>query len=83
MKFAFEILWARNGSVEPLIDPAPVSFRSIETARDAAARFASHVPVYSITIAAEDGSLSERWSWSNGVWERQMICAAPPSATAD
>jgi hypothetical protein len=70
MRFVFEILWSRDGSLEPLFQPAPVNLGSIEAARDLALRFASYVPVHSITIEAEDCSLFERWSWSNGAWRR-------------
>ena len=68
MKFAFEILWKRNGCLEPLFEPAQVSLRSVEAARKLAERFASYVPVHSITIEAEDGSVFERWSWLNDTW---------------
>jgi hypothetical protein len=68
-KFAFEIIWSRNGSLERLFEPDPVSLPSIETARELAMRFASYVPALdSITIKAEDGSILERWSWSDGEW---------------
>jgi hypothetical protein len=70
MRFVFEILWSRHGSLEPLFQPAPVSLSSIEAARDLALRFASYVPVHSITIEAEDSSIFERWSWSNEAWRR-------------
>ncbi|MFZ2007817.1 MAG: hypothetical protein WB697_07080 [Stellaceae bacterium] len=68
MKFAFEILWTRNGFLEPLFEPAPVNLRSVKTARALAERFASYAPVHSITIEAEDGSIFERWSWLNDAW---------------
>lgn len=68
MKFAFEILWARAGFIEPLFEPAPVDLQSVEGARQLAKRFASFVPVHSITIEAEDGSVFERWSWLNDAW---------------
>ena len=68
MKFAFEILWTRDGITEPLFEPAPVNLQSIEAARQLAERFAAYVPVRSITIEAEDGSVFERWSWRNDTW---------------
>jgi hypothetical protein len=69
MRFAFKILWMRNGLVEPLFMPDPVNLRSIDTARELAMRFAAYVPaLHSITIEAEDGSIFERWSWSDGEW---------------
>src|SRR5215469_5101668 len=70
MRFVFEILWSRNGLLEPLFQPAPVNLSSIEAARDLALRFAAYVPVHSITIEAEDSSIFERWSWSNDAWRR-------------
>lgn len=70
MRFVFEILWSKDGSLEPLFQPAPVNLSSIEAARDLALRFASYVPVHSITIEAEDSSIFERWSWSNEAWRR-------------
>lgn len=70
MKFAFDIFWIKNGSVERLL-AATASFRSIETARMAAKNFASHFPVHSIDIEAEDGSVLERWFWSNADWTQQ------------
>ena len=73
MKFAFEILWTSNGSLEPLIDPAPVNLPSVEAARELAALFASHAPVHSITIDAEDGSVFEFWSWLNGMWDKRDL----------
>ena len=66
MKFAFEIMWVRDGSLEPLLQPAPLSLQSIEAARALAMQFASYVPVHSITIEAEDGSVVECWSWLRG-----------------
>lgn len=68
MKFAFEVLWTRDGFLEPLFEPAPVNLRSVEAARQLAERFASFAPVHSITIEAEDGSVFERWSWANDTW---------------
>lgn len=68
MKFAFEILWTRDGLTEPLFEPAPVNLQSVEAARQLAERFASFVPVQAITIEAEDGSVFERWSWRNDRW---------------
>jgi hypothetical protein len=76
MRFAFKILWMRDGSLEPLFHPRPVNLRSIETARGLAARFASYVEVHSITIEAEDGSIFERWSWSNGEWSQRNLPAS-------
>ena len=71
MKFAFEILWSKNGSPEPLFEPDPESLPTIETARELAVRFASYVPaLHSIAIKAEDGSIVERWSWADGDWGR-------------
>lgn len=68
MKFAFKILWMRDGFLEPLFEPTPVNLRSVEMARALAERFASYAPVHSITIEAEDGSVFERWSWLNDSW---------------
>ena len=73
MKFAFEILWTHDGSLEPLIEPEPVNLRSVEAARGLAARFASYAPVHSITIDAEDGSVFEFWSWLNGRWGKRDL----------
>ncbi len=70
MEFVITISWTRNGSVEPLLSTT-ANFRSIDMARAAAKYFASHVPVHSITIEAENGAIFERWCWSDGEWKQQ------------
>ena len=68
MEFVFKIFWAGNGSLEPLLEPAPVCLSSIERARDLAKNFAAYAPVHSITIETQDGSIFERWCWLNETW---------------
>ena len=70
MRFNFEILWMRDGHLEPLFHPDAVNLQSLKTARGLAERFASYFPVQSITIKSDDGSISERWSGLNETWSR-------------
>jgi hypothetical protein len=87
-KFGFEILWVRNGLVEPLFKPDPTDLPSIETARELAMRFASYATaLHSISIEAEDASISERWSRVAGEWgpfpQRTQALRQPLEQEAD
>jgi hypothetical protein len=72
MKFIFKAYWMQDGRPEPLLEPPPVDLRSIENARELAERFVAYIPVHSMTIEAEDGSIFERWL--NGSWRQNRPC---------
>jgi hypothetical protein len=61
MKFAFKVFWTKNGRLELLLEPSALDLRSMDTAHKLAKNFAAYAPADLITIAAEDGSISELW----------------------
>jgi hypothetical protein len=76
MKFTIQMFWESpaNG-LEPFLLPLSLDFSSVEEARSAFDKVACHpnVPVHSLTLKSENGSISERWFQIDGQWRRKEV----------
>jgi hypothetical protein len=74
MKFIFKTFWEHpTKGLEPLLLPLTLDFPSLERARSSFDKVVRHpnIPVHSVTLESEDGSVSERWFQIDGKWMRK------------
>jgi hypothetical protein len=76
MRFTFQIFKMEDASrkVAPFLLPLTLDLASIDVAREMIRTVVDHedVPAHSVTINSEDGSISERWFWLDGVWRQKF-----------
>jgi|HubBroStandDraft_2_1064218.scaffolds.fasta_scaffold1084403_1 hypothetical protein len=75
MKYALQMFWENSkGEIEPFLRPIALPFKSANEARSLFGGFveqATQVPMHSVTLTAEDGSMAERWFQIDGQWRRK------------
>jgi hypothetical protein len=75
MLFKFQIFKMDevSGAVVPFLPPFTFNLPSADVARAMIKKVVDHrdVPAHSVTINSEDGSISERWFWLDGVWRQK------------
>jgi hypothetical protein len=62
-----------KGEIEPFLLPLTLKFGSAEEARRLFGQLINQpkIPVHSLTLSSEDGTISERWFQMDGVWRRK------------
>jgi hypothetical protein len=73
MKFTLQMFWERKGEIEPMTKPLTLNFESADEVRGVFSQILGNpkVPLHSVTLASEDGNVSERWFQIDGVWRRK------------
>jgi hypothetical protein len=74
MKVTLQMFWAKlHGEIEPLHAPLTLNFATAEDARRIFSQVTNHpnIPVHSLTLISEDGTISERWFQIDGAWRRK------------
>ncbi|MDR3472608.1 MAG: hypothetical protein P4M09_13115 [Devosia sp.] len=75
MRFTFEAFWERRpGDLVLLFDPPlTLDISSADEARRIFDKVVLHpaIPVHSVRLTSEDGSISERWFQLDGRWRRK------------
>ena len=77
MKFIFQFFLhnAADGEPTPFLAPIHAIFPSIESARAAIGKLASHPtrPLHSVLITSDAGDATERWMPGGTGWERSNL----------
>jgi hypothetical protein len=74
MKVTLQMFWTNpHEGIEPLLKPLTLDFASAEEARRIFGQMTKHpnIPVHSLTLVSEDGTISERWFQIDGAWRRK------------
>jgi hypothetical protein len=75
MKFTIQMFWSNTkGEIEPFLLPLTLNFNSAEDARQLFGQVIKQpkIPVHSLILSSEDGTISERWFQIDGVWRRKV-----------
>ncbi len=74
MNFTLQMFWERApGEIEPFLKPLTLNFPTATEARGVFGQVTNHpkIPVHSLTLVSEDGTISERWFQIDGAWRRK------------
>jgi hypothetical protein len=74
MIFTLQMFWTNlHGEIEPFLAPLTLNFASAEEARRIFGQVTHHpnIPLHSLTLVSEDGTISERWFQIDGAWRRK------------
>jgi hypothetical protein len=76
MQLTLQMFWTNpHGEIEPLLAPLKLEFASAEEARGIFGQVTNHpnIPVHSLTLVSEDGTISERWFQIDSAWRRKDV----------
>jgi hypothetical protein len=74
MEFTLRTFWTTpHGGIEQLHGPLTLNFASAEEARRNFGLVTNRpgIPLHSLTLVSEDGTISERWFQIDGAWRRK------------
>jgi len=62
-----------QGEIEPFLAPLALNFGSADEARRIFGQVTERpdIPVHSLTLVSEDGTISERWFKIDGAWRQK------------